>query len=124
MTKTFGSTPVFVIVYLVFMIPTYLLPYLGSNSAVLGAAAAAADAGVNPAFWVHLICLVVLLDVTSYRGRFIGKKWIVIFPVIAIVFEFIPGLNWIPLVPTAMHLSALIIGAKGADTPQRVVVEE
>ncbi len=97
------------------MIPTYILPYVGSNSAAIGALGAATDAGVNPAFWFHLIALVVLIDITETRGSVIGKKWILIFPILAAVFDLVPGLSMIPLIPTVMHLCAIIIGVKGAD---------
>jgi len=113
MQNFFGHPIAFVIVYIIFMIPTYFLPYLGSNSAVLGATAAAAGNGINPAFWWHLIALVVLIGITATRGTVIGKKWIQIFPILAAVFDLVPGLSLIPLVPTVMHLCAIIIGVKG-----------
>jgi hypothetical protein len=55
-----GNAVVFVILYILFMLPTYFLPYLGSNSFVLSAAGVAAGAGINPAFWPHLGSLIVL----------------------------------------------------------------
>lgn len=44
-----------------------------------------------------------------------------IFPVLALVFDLTPGLSLIPLVPTAMHIGALVLGARGsgADVPAR-----
>ena len=112
--KILGNVFVFVITYLLFMLPTYLLPYFGSNSAALNTLGVAADAGMNPLFWLHLGSLGVLVLITWFRGVLIDKKWLVIFPILAAFFDLMPGLNWIPLVPTVMHLCAIIIGAIGA----------
>ncbi len=112
--KFLGNAAVFVTLYLLFMLPTYYLPYLGSNSAVIGAMGAAADAGVNPAFWPHLGSLIVLVVVSWFRGVFVDKKWLIIFPILATVFDLAPGLSSIPLVPTVMHLLAIILGVVGA----------
>lgn len=91
------------------MVPTYYLPYLGSNS-VLAGAIAASEGGSNPAFWAHLICLIVLVLITIIRGKAVRKNWLVIFPIIAAVFDLMPILSWIPLIPTVMHLFAIILG--------------
>ncbi len=103
----------FVISYLVFMVPTYLLPYFGSNSAIVGAIGAAMGRGFTPMFWLHAWCLVMLVLVTSVRAKNIGKGWLLIFPVLASLFDLVPVLNLIPLVPTVMHLLALVLGAMG-----------
>lgn len=104
----------FVVGYLIFMVPTYVLPYIGSNSAIVGAIGAAFGHSFTPQFWLHLWCLVMLVLVTSIRARNIGKSWLMIFPVTAGFFDLVPGLSMIPLVPTVMHLLALILGAKGS----------
>ena len=118
MQKILGNPVVFVLLYILFMLPTYYLPYVGSNSAVIGAlgqaGAAASDAnplaGVNPAFWLHLGSLIVLMVLAWFRGAVIAKKWLIIFPILAAIFDLVPGLNLIPLVPTVMHLLAIILG--------------
>ena len=56
------------------MIPTYYLPYKGSNSAVMGAIMASAEAGINPYFWLHLAALLALVVITWFRGVLIDKK--------------------------------------------------
>lgn len=115
LTKVFAHAVVFVGVYLFFMLWTYYLPYVGSNSATVGAIHAAAGS-VNKAFWAHLICLGILVAITWYRGSVIGKTWIMIFPIIATMFDIVPVLSWIPLVPTIMHLAAIIMGVRGRTT--------
>ena len=111
--KLLGNTVVFVILYVLFMLPTYYLPFLGSNSAVLNAMGTAADAGLNPLFWLHLGSLLILIVVVWFRGALIDKKWLIIFPILATVFDLAPGLSTIPLVPTVMHLLAVILGVAG-----------
>lgn len=106
-----GSLAVFILVYVLFMIPTYVLPYFGSNSYVAGAVGLAAGAGINPLLWVHLLALLVLVAVTWGRAAFIDKKWVVVFPVLATIFDLAPVLNIIPLVPTVMHILALVLGS-------------
>jgi hypothetical protein len=112
--KILGNAVVFVILYILFMLPTYYLPYVGSNSSLVNAVGVAGDAGMLPAFWLHLGSLMVLVTVTWFRGALIDKKWLIIFPILAAVFDLAPGLSSIPLVPTIMHLLAIILGAIGA----------
>ena len=93
--------------YIAVMVPTYLLPYAGSNSLLIGVASLGATL---PQFLVHLACLIALCIFAKYRGDYIGKGWIVIFPVVAAVFDMVPVINWLPLIPTVMHVCALVIG--------------
>ena len=46
---------IYVALYLVLMLPTYFLPYLGSNSAVLNTAGLASGVGMHP-LTTPLIC--------------------------------------------------------------------
>ena len=112
--KILGNSAVFAVVYILFMIPTYLLPYLGSNSAVLGVYAASNDR-VHVLFWLHLCALLVLIAITWFRGSYVDKKWLVIFPALGAVFDLAPALNIIHLVPTVMHLLAIVLGVIGSD---------
>ena len=111
---------VFALLYIVLMLPTYVLPYLGSNSGALNAAGAASGAGLNPLFWVHLIAFALLIAITWSRGAKIDRAWLVIFPVLAAIFDLIPGLNWIPMIPTVMHLLAIILGVALSPRPATV----
>lgn len=109
-SKLLANGPTYVIIYVLFMIPTYLLPYMGSNSAALSGLGVAAGAGFYPLFWLHLACLIVLCILAFLRGSLINKTWIVVLPFIALVFDLSPGLNIIPLVPTVMHILAIVLG--------------
>ena len=112
MTSLFRNTLVFVVGYVIFMIPTYLLPWLGSNSTVLNVVGAAIGHGMTPQWWAHAWCLSMLILMTWIRGDFIGKKYLPAFPFLAAVFDLTPGLSMIPLIPTALHLAAIILGVK------------
>ena len=113
--KVLGNAPVFIIAYILFMLPTYFLPYFGSNSSVLHGMDAALDAQrLNFAFWLHMGALLVLCFLCWVRGAYVGKGWLIVFPILAIFFDFVPGLSPIPLVPTVMHLLAMIMGVVGA----------
>lgn len=113
--KFLGNAVMFVILYVLFMLPGYFLPYIGSNSAGLSLLGAASGVpGANPFFWLHLGSLVILVVITWLRGDLLEKKWLVIFPILATVFDLLPILSSIPLVPTVMHLLAIILGVVGA----------
>lgn len=113
--KVLGNAPVFIIAYVLFMLPTYYLPYAGSNSSILHGMDAALDSqNLNFAFWLHMGSLLVLCFLCWVRGAYVDKGWLIIFPILAIFFDFVPGLSSIPLVPTVMHLLAMIMGVVGA----------
>lgn len=112
MNSLFRSTLVFVVGYVTLMIPTYLLPWLGSNSSVLNAVGAATGHGMTPQWWAHAWCLVMLILMAWVRGDFIGKKYLPVLPFLAAVFDLTPGLSMIPLVPTALHLVTIILAVQ------------
>ena len=113
--KFLGNAVTFVIVYLLFMVPTYVLPYFGSNSALLNVASVAGKEFVpNPGLIIHFLCLLVLMVFTYFRGVLINKKWLLIFPILATFFDLMPGFNLVPMIPTVFHLLAIILGVVGA----------
>ena len=113
--KALGNAPVFVVAYIIFMLPTYFLPYGGSNSSILhGMDAAVGSKALNVAFWLHIGSMLILCFLCWVRGAYVAKGWLIIFPILAIVFDFVPGLSAIPLNPTIMHLLAIILGVVGA----------
>ena len=113
MNAIFKGAAGFVIGYLFFMLPTYVLPYFGSNSAIVGAIGDAVGRGFTPQFWLHAWCLIMMVMVNSIRGKNIGKGWLLVLPVLAGFFS-VPGLNLILLVSNVMHLLALVLGAIGS----------
>lgn len=119
--KALANPMVFVVVYVIFMLATYVLPWGGSNSAFIQSTASATNAPQTGhfqfLFWLHAASLGVLCLITWIRGSFVGKSWLVIFPVIAGLFDLMPGLSLIPFIPTVMHICALIMGARGSGKP-------
>lgn len=104
------NTVFYVIGYLLLMIPTYVLPYFGSNSWVANGLGAALGRGPMPQWWLHAWALVMLVLVVHLRGKLVGKHYLIVFPLVAAVFDMVPGLSAIPLVPTVMHLLAIVLG--------------
>ncbi len=107
------NTPAFVISYLVLMIPTYILPYFGSNSSLVNALSVSQGMGMLPQWWMHIWFLVMLTLLVWLRGSVIDKAYLPVFPVIAAIFDMTPGLSMIPMIPTVMHLVGIILGAMG-----------
>lgn len=116
----------FFIAYLFFMLPTYILPYFGSNSmfahVVAGASRSPAGAGVSAALSIftvlHLLALVALVVLARARGRVNGKSHLIAFPIVAAAFDMLPLLSMVPLVPTVLHVIVLVLGMhKAASEP-------
>jgi hypothetical protein len=113
MTALFKNTPIFASAYLALMIPTYVLPYFGSNSAIVNGLGAGLGRGLTPMWWLHAWFLVMLVVIASLRGKGIGKRYLLLFPALATAFDLVPLMNMVPLVPTVMHLAAIILGVTG-----------
>lgn len=70
--------------------------------------------GAVPQFWMHLVALYLAVVLAWFRGVHIGKPWLPIFPFLAGIFDLMPGLNWIFLIPTVFHILALVLGVAGS----------
>ena len=103
----------FVFSYLILIIPSYILPYFGSNSSFVNITSSAFGLGTLPMFWMHLVSLYMSMIVVWFRGIYIDKPWIGIFPFLAAVFDLTPGFNWFALLPTGFHVAAIIAGVSG-----------
>lgn len=112
-----GKSALFFVGYLLTMIPTYILPYFGSNSLVFNSIGKLASGGMPMQFWWHLTCYAVLMFLAYSRGIQMARGWLVSLPIVAMVFEFVPGLSYIPLVPTGLNLAALFIGTTRSAPP-------
>ena len=115
------SGVIYFVGYVLFMIPTYVLAWGGSNSMIVQSTATATGAPqashFQTLFFIHLGCLLALCALGWLRGAGAGKTWLVTFPALALVFDLVPVLSWIPFVPTLMHLLALIVGAMATQIP-------
>lgn len=108
-----GSTVGFALLYVALMVPTYVLPYLGSNSALAGAFGAVVGKGVMPQTWAHLWFLASLILIAWMRGASTDKGFLPAISFCAALFDMTPVLNVIPLVPTVLHVVTLAIGVSG-----------
>jgi len=111
--RTVGSTVGFALLYVALMVPTYVLPYLGSNSALAGAFGAVVGKGVMPQTWAHLWFLASLILIAWMRGASTDKGFLPAISFCAALFDMTPVLNVIPLVPTVLHVVTLAIGVSG-----------
>ena len=105
------NTVFYVIGYLLLMTPSYILPYFGSNSLIANGVGAALGHGPMPQWWLHAWALVMLILLGHVRGQLVGKRYLIAFPLVAAVFDMVPGLSIIPMVPTVMHALAVIFGS-------------
>lgn len=112
MLKLVANTGSYVVGYILLMAPTYLLPYMGSNSVLLTAAASAASGKVYALFLIHLAFLAGLIALAWARGKLIGKNWLIGMSIAAALFDMVPGLSLIPLAPTVFHIVAIVVGVK------------
>jgi len=65
---------------------------------------------MNPFFWVHLIVWAILIGLAYARGKSINQGWLIILPILGAIFDLVPGLNWIPLIPTILNVACIICG--------------
>ncbi|TXI45512.1 hypothetical protein [Methylophilus sp.] len=96
------KTKLFLLSYLVLVLPTGL-----------------ADAGIIAHNAIlYGLSMVGIWAICLIRGHIIGKYWLVAIPSVAFVFDLMPALAAIGLVPYLYHLLAMVIGAAClADAP-------
>lgn len=103
----FGNVLLFAVLYILFMAP-YLLPYLKSFG--IADLSLLESGSVLSPFTLKLVCSACLIIIALFRGLAIGKGWLLIFPVIAGVISFMPGLDLPSFVVPALHALTLALG--------------
>lgn len=93
-------------VYAALIIPSYLLPWLGSNSMVANIVSSQARWG----FSVHVLSLGLAVGVSFLRGWSIKKPELGPLALAAAGCDLIPLLNLVPLLPSFFHALALLLG--------------
>lgn len=116
-----GHPATFFLLYIIALLPTYILPYFGSNSVLANSVSTVADFGLTSAFWLHIASIYILIAVSWFRGTLIGRSWLPSLPAIAGMFDLVPGLNWMPLVPTGFHVATLIMAVNREALESRVI---
>ena len=111
MRNFISKTVSFILFYLIFLAPTYILPYFGSNSVIMDSAAKAGGyEGLNVGFYFHVFCPLFLVYIAWARTSRLTKNYLFAFPIIALGFDMIPVLSSIPFIPSIMHMLTLILG--------------
>ena len=113
--KTVRHAISFVILYVLMMVPTYILPYFGSNSAITNTFSSAMGLGFTPQWWMHAWSIAIIILLAWMRGKWIDKGYLPAFSIAAGIFDLTPILSSIPLIPTAFHLLAIVLGAMGKE---------
>jgi regulator of nucleoside diphosphate kinase len=113
MNKAIANTKLFVSTYIVLMLLTYYLPSLGSKTFAVQSfdviGVSSAPISLLP-LSLHILAMLGLLWINWVRGVMIDEKWLVLLPIVAFAFDFIPKLSAIPVVPSIYHLLAIVVG--------------
>ena len=110
--KFLEKTMVFIGLYIVFMIPTYYLPKMGSTGNYEVSTINGTESLFVPEYaFLHFIIMLILVIIVFYRAKFINKKWLISLPIIALIFDVVPVFNMIPFITTIMHVLTLALGA-------------
>ena len=106
------SASAFLGIFAALIIGTYIMPYLGSNSWVAYVASKKLGCSVVPffiKFTLHAFLYVGMCYLAFRASQASDKKWLLIFPLVAAVFDLAPNLNMIPLVPTAFNALGIFL---------------
>lgn len=94
MYKTLSDARIFVLVYLILMLPTYL-----------------ADTGITGTdSMLYLLSMVGIFGICLIRGRIIGKNWLIFVSVAAFGLDLIPALSSIAFTSYLYHALAMVVG--------------
>lgn len=94
MYKAISSTKIFVLLYLILILPTYL-----------------ADIGIaGPGTFLYGISMAGIYVICLIRGDIIAKHWLVLMPTVSFLFDLTPALAVISIAPYVYHCLAIIIG--------------
>ena len=116
------SSGKFIIIYVLFLAPTYIWGWvfgLGAIGASMDGAMASeeiADTAVYGRMILMAISYVVMAFVAYRRGLANNRRYLVAFPIIGAVFDLF--LAFIPFVPSVFNFLGLILGGMSNPTPQ------
>ena len=111
------SNTKFLVVYLLFMAPTYIWRWIfaaGAMGAALDRSGASMDAVDSMAIATYVLLAIsyaVMIFVAYRRGIANERKYLVAFPAVGAFFDIVLG--FIPFVPTVFNILAIVFGAMG-----------
>lgn len=103
MYKALASPGLFAMTYLIAVMPNLAYSGIVENGLSL--------ISLSIASIMYVLSMIVIWAICIIRGMMIGKKWLVLIPTVAFLFDLIPALTTIQAVPYIYHLLAIIIGA-------------
>lgn len=103
MYKAFENRTLFVITYIILLLPTYFSSYAGVVENGLAA--------MPFSSLLYVLSMMAIVAICFARGALIGKHWLVLIPVVAFIFNLTPALTAIPFVPFVYHVLAITLGA-------------
>jgi hypothetical protein len=104
--------------YTILILPSYILPWVGSNSMMANIFSDQARWG----FSVHALSLGLAVGISFLRGRQINKPQLGSIALAALACDLIPIINLIPLLPSLFHGLTIMLGTntKIGINPQRL----
>lgn len=96
MHKAISDTKIFVLIYLILLLPTYLDL---ADSGVIGLRS-----------MLYILSMAAIFAICLIRGEMIGKKWLMLIPVVAFLLDLMPAFSTIAFTTYLYHLLAMIIG--------------
>lgn len=112
------NTVVYIIIYLILMLLTYLWRISGISAGMQDAQNMDTIADITN--WCLLINYILMAWVVYARGKAIDKKYIITFPIVAGVFDIL--LPFIPFVPTIMNIITIVVSVS-AEKEKVIYVE-
>ncbi len=109
----------FLFAYILALLPTYVLPYVSALSGLMNFVSGG-EGTVLPG--LHTGCLVLCVFVAYLRSEATGRRLTLLLAALAAVFDLVPMLSAIPLVPTVLHVLALAKGCQQAQPGSRPFV--
>lgn len=92
--------------YTILIIPSYILPWAGSNSMVANIVSSNARAS----FALHFFSLALAVGLSFLRGWQIKKSELGFIALTAAFCDLVPLLNLVPFLPSFFHLFTLLVG--------------
>lgn len=114
LVRLFGNVPTFALLYILFLTPIYLLPWLTSNSTFHTLAANLPD-DANPFLWAYVAAAGALIAVAWARGRASRHHWLPALPIAAGAVDLLPYLSLVPALSALFHIAALVLGTVPLD---------
>lgn len=92
--------------YAALIVPSYVLPWIGSNSMMAAIFSESARSG----FGFHALTLLGAVGLSFFRGWQIKKPHLGLIALTALACDFLPLINLIPFLPSLFHGITLLLG--------------